>query len=167
MSAWFRSSAALTARSVLWVLLMPGLVAVYVPWRFFGVAHAVGGSIGTQQIIGLAFVTVGIALLIACVWEFAHRGRGTLSPLDPPRELVVHGLYRYVRNPMYLGVTGILLGEAIAVRSVDLVIYWAVFISLAALFVIGYEEPHLRRQFGASYDAYTARVGRWFPRRPD
>jgi protein-S-isoprenylcysteine O-methyltransferase Ste14 len=65
---------------------------------------------------------------------------------------------------MYLAVTCMLLGDAVTARSFDLVIYWAVFISLAALFVIGYEEPYLRRQFGASYEDYTARVGRWIPR---
>jgi protein-S-isoprenylcysteine O-methyltransferase Ste14 len=164
MPAWFQSSAALTVRSLLWVLLMPGVVAVYIPWRFFGVARAGARGIGALQIVGLAFIAIGVALLLACVWEFAHRGRGTLSPVDPPRELVVRGLYRYVRNPMYLAVTCIILGEAIAAQSFDLVIYWAVFIALAALFVIGYEEPYLRRRFGASYDAYTARVGRWVPR---
>jgi protein-S-isoprenylcysteine O-methyltransferase Ste14 len=157
------SAALLAARSLLWVLLMPAVVAGYVPWRYFGVDSAFH-VIGVRQIVGLTCIIVGAALLAACVWEFARKGRGTLSPVDPPRHLVVQGLYRYVRNPMYLAVTMILLGEAISARSFDLVVYWAVFFLLANLFIIGYEEPYLRRRFGASYDEYTTRVRRWIPR---
>ena len=95
--------------------------------------------------------------------EFARSGRGTLSPVDPPRHLVVRGLYRYVRNPMYLSVTAIVLGEVPLTRSSALAIYWAVWFACVNLFVIGYEEPTLRRQFGASYEEYARRVGRWLP----
>ncbi|HKA57653.1 MAG TPA: isoprenylcysteine carboxylmethyltransferase family protein, partial [Gemmatimonadales bacterium] len=105
-------------------------------------------------------------LLAACIWEFASRGRGTLSPVDPPKELVVQGLYRYVRNPMYLSVSTMLLGEALLARSIALLGYWAIFFAAANLFVIVYEEPILRRQFGDSYERYTKHVGRWLPRRP-
>src|SRR5262249_26139074 len=99
-----------------------------------------------------------------CIWEFARSGRGTLAPMDPPRDLVVRGLYRYVRNPMYLGVTAIILGEALLARSQALVLYWAVWFLAANLFVIAYEEPNLRRRFGQSYELYTQQVGRWLPR---
>src|SRR6516162_3816875 len=92
------SAAVLTARSVLWVLLMPGLVAIYIPRRYFGVGRALSDGFGVERIAGATLITAGVALLLACVWEFARRGRGTLSPVDPPRELVVRGLYRYVRN---------------------------------------------------------------------
>jgi protein-S-isoprenylcysteine O-methyltransferase Ste14 len=165
MSARSWSSALLAARSLLWVVLMPGIVAGYVPWRFFGFNRSIFGSIDLFLMIGLAVFATGIALLATCVWEFARRGRGTLSPVDPPRHLVVRGLYRYVRNPMYLAVSAILLGEALAARSFALVIYWAVFYLLANLFIIGYEEPYLRQRFGTSYDEYAARVGRWIPTR--
>ena len=158
------SAALLAARSLLWVLFLPGVVAGYIPWRYFGFGRGTFDVIDTARIVGLACMAVGIALLGACVWEFARSGRGTLSPADPPRHLVVRGLYRYVRNPMYLAVTAIVLGEAIAARSRDLAVYWAVFFLLANLFVIGYEEPNLRRRFGASYEAYTASVGRWIPK---
>jgi len=106
---------------------------------------------------------LGAALLAACIVEFARSGRGTLSPVDPPRHLVVRGLYKYVRNPMYLSVTTIILGEALLTSSSALAVYWLVWFSCANLFVIGYEEPTLRRRFGASYDQYTRRVGRWIP----
>jgi protein-S-isoprenylcysteine O-methyltransferase Ste14 len=166
MPARTASSVLLAARSLLWVILMPGIVAGYVPWRFFGVREALAQRIGVVGAIGLLCMTLGVALLAACVWEFARRGRGTLSPVDPPRQLVVRGLYRYVRNPMYVAVSTILLGEAILTRSIDLVLYWAVFFFLASAFVMLYEEPYLRRRFGASYDEYAAAVGRWIPRLP-
>jgi protein-S-isoprenylcysteine O-methyltransferase Ste14 len=116
--------------------------------------------------LGLAGIGIGVELLGACIWEFAHRGRGTLAPVDPPRELVVEGLYLYVRNPMYLSVTVIVLGEALLTGSRALLAYWAVWFVAANLFVIGYEEPTLRRRFGPGYERYRAAVGRWLPRRP-
>jgi protein-S-isoprenylcysteine O-methyltransferase Ste14 len=99
----------------------------------------------------------------ACVFEFARSGRGTLSPVDAPRHLVVRGLYRYVRNPMYLAVTMVVLGEALVAGSVRLLVYWAIWFLGANLFVIGYEEPTLRKRFGASYEEYMRHIGRWVP----
>ena len=160
------SNVVLALRSIAWALLLPGLFAGYVPWRFFGLAHV---QIDLNRpppahIVGLAMVAAGAALLIACIWEFASSGRGTLAPVDPPRELVVRGLYRYVRNPMYLSVTMIVLGEVLLTGSCGLLIYWAVWFVATNLFVIGYEEPTLRRRFGESYERYTRDVGRWLPR---
>ena len=80
---------------------------------------------------------------------------GTLAPVDPPRALVVRGLYRHVHNPMYLSVTMIVLGEVLLTRSLALLVYWAIWFLAANLFVIGYEEPTLRRRFGASYNQYA------------
>jgi protein-S-isoprenylcysteine O-methyltransferase Ste14 len=145
-------------------VLLPGIVAGYVPWRFFGVAHVRLQLSNPMQLLGLVAIGVGVALLGACIWEFARSGRGTLSPVDPPRELVVRGLYRYVRNPMYLAVSTILIGEFLLTGSPALLIYWAVFFALANFFVMGYEEPYLRRRFGDSYLRYTQHVGRWIPR---
>jgi protein-S-isoprenylcysteine O-methyltransferase Ste14 len=88
-----------------------------------------------------------------------------LSPADPPRELVVRGLYRYVRNPMYVSVSLIVLGEAVLAWSRPLLVYWAVWFVVVNIFVIGYEEPTLRRRFGEAYAQYTRQVGRWLPRR--
>ncbi|HZD96234.1 MAG TPA: isoprenylcysteine carboxylmethyltransferase family protein [Candidatus Sulfotelmatobacter sp.] len=158
------SSAFLAFRSLLWAVLLPGFIAGYVPWRFFGLAHLRLNLLSLQHLVGLLCIAVGIALLASCIWEFARRGRGTLAPLDAPRNLVVGGLYRYVRNPMYLSVTTIILGEAFLARSRSLVLYWVVWFLAANLFVIGYEEPTLRRRFGHSYERYTQQVGRWLPR---
>jgi protein-S-isoprenylcysteine O-methyltransferase Ste14 len=116
------------------------------------------------HVLALVCIGLGCLLLAACIFEFGRSGRGTLSPADPPQRLVVRGLYRYVRNPMYLSVTAILLGEALLTRSLALAVYWAIFFLAANAFVIGYEEPTLRRRFGASYDEYTRKVPRWVPR---
>ena len=83
--------------------------------------------------------------------------------MDPPRQLVVRGLYRYVRNPMYLSVTTILIGEALLVRSRQFLFYFFAWFVAVNMFVLGYEEPTLRRKFGASYDRYVESVNRWLP----
>jgi protein-S-isoprenylcysteine O-methyltransferase Ste14 len=159
------SSLWLALRSLLWTILLPGFFAGYVPWRYFGLGLVGPDVFSPASLLGLLAIAVGTVLLAACIVEFARSGRGTLSPVDPPRRLVVRGLYRYVRNPMYLSVTTIVLGEALVTRSLALGLYWAIWFLAANLFVIGYEEPTLRRQFGGSYDEYTTHVGRWLPKR--
>jgi protein-S-isoprenylcysteine O-methyltransferase Ste14 len=151
-------------RSLLWTVLLPGLYAFYVPWRFFGLSEVRLDLSNPFHLPGALGMAIGTGLLAACIWEFAHSGRGTLAPVDPPRELVVQGLYRYVRNPMYLSVTLIVLGEVLLTGSVGLLLYWVIWFIAVNLFVVGYEEPALRRRFGQSYDGYTRRVGRWLPR---
>ena len=158
------SSVWLALRSLLWTILLPGFFAGYVPWRFFGLALVKVHVFNPSHLLGLLLMSMGVALLGACIFEFARSGQGTLSPADPPRHLVIRGLYRYVRNPMYLSVTTIVFGEALLAGSRALVFYWAVWFLGVNLFVIGYEEPTLRRLFGASYDEYIQRVGRWIPR---
>jgi len=159
------TSIGLALRSLLWTALLPGLFAGYMPLRFFGLARVHVSLTNPVQLLALLAIGVGAALLVTCIWEFASSGRGTLSPVDPPRELVVRGLYRYVRNPMYLSVTMIVMGEVLLTRSRPLLVYWAIWFAAVNLFVIGYEEPTLRRRFGESYERYTRDVGRWLPRR--
>lgn len=154
----------LALRSLAWTILLPGLFAGYLPWRYFGVRDVQLDWARPEHVLGLIAIVGGAVLLALCIWEFARRGRGTLSPVDPPRELVVRGLYRYMRNPMYLSVTLIVLGEWLLTGSRALLIYWAVWFVAVNLFVMGYEEPTLRARFGASYDDYRRRVGRWIPR---
>ena len=154
----------LALRSLLWTVLLPGLFAGYLPWRYFGLAQVQLSVESPRHLLALALVGIGSALLFTCIWEFARSGRGTLSPVDPPRDLVVRGLYRYVRNPMYLSVTTIVLGEVLLTGSRPLLAYWASWFAAVNLFVIGYEEPTLRRQFGESYARYTRAVPRWLPR---
>jgi protein-S-isoprenylcysteine O-methyltransferase Ste14 len=156
----------LALRSVAWAVLLPGVVAGYVPWRFFGLAGLVPVAPTPLNLFALAIVGAGAALLIACIWEFAYSGHGTLAPVDAPTELVVRGLYRFVRNPMYLSVTTMLLGEALLARSWSLLLYWLVWFGVVNLFVIGYEEPTLHRRFGGSFEEYVRRVPRWLPTLP-
>jgi protein-S-isoprenylcysteine O-methyltransferase Ste14 len=158
------SSIWLGLRSLLWTLACPGLVAGYLPWRYFGLVRSGFDLSDPLDLTGGACVIGGAALLGACIFEFAHSGHGTLSPLDPPRRLVVRGLYNYVRNPMYLSVSAIVLGEVFITRSAALALYWGLWFAGANIFVIAYEEPALRRQFGPSYDDYRTHVFRWMPR---
>ena len=154
----------LAIRSLAWAVLLPGFFAGYLPWRYFGLAQLDFRFGSPLHLLGLLCIGLGTVLLTACIWEFARSGRGTLAPVDPPRELVVRGLYRYVRNPMYLSVTTIVLGELLLTQSRDLLMYWVTWFAAVNLFVIGYEEPHLRRRFGAQYERYTGTVRRWIPR---
>lgn len=114
------------------------------------------------MILGLA----GAALALWCVSGFAFVGRGTPAPFVPPRRLVTRGPYRFVRNPMYIGVGLTLVGAAVFYESPTLLGYAALFVLAAHLFVVWYEEPTLRRTFGHEYLAYCAHVRRWRPRRP-
>ena len=154
----------LALRSLLWTFLLPGIFAGYVPLRFFGLARVQVSFQNPLHLVGLLTLGLGAALLLTCIWEFARSGRGTLSPVDPPRELVVRGLYRYVRNPMYLSVTMIVFGELLLTGSRGLLLYWVIWFVGVNLFVMGYEEPTLRRRFGESYERYTREVRRWLPK---
>ena len=116
--------------------------------------------------IGWLVVALGAVIGLPCVWEFAWRGLGTPAPFDPPRQLVITGPYRFVRNPMYLGMGLVIIGEAIVFPHATLLflvmmlILWA----FVTAFVIAYEEPTLRRLFGADYENYSRSVNRWIPR---
>ena len=152
----------LLIRSLLAAALLPGTVTIIVPWLILGR----GASTGAHW-PGLVLVALGAAILFRCIWEFAVSGRGTLAPIDPPTRLVVNGLYRYVRNPMYVGVVLILAGEAWVFWSGGLAIYAGGFFAVANLFIVVHEEPALRRKFGESYDEYMRTVPRWVPKTAD
>jgi protein-S-isoprenylcysteine O-methyltransferase Ste14 len=123
-------------------------------------------DIGVAQAAGLLVTAAGAALAVTCVLTFALVGHGTPAPFDPPRRLVVRGPYAWVRNPMYLGAGLVLGGAALYYQSIALASFWLAFVATTVLFVHLYEEPALRRQFGAEYEAYCAAVHRWWPRRP-
>ena len=116
--------------------------------------------------MGLPPVLLGAVTYLWCAWDFTFTGRGTPAPIDPPKELVVKGLYRYVRNPMYVGITLILLGEAVLFESAVLFLYAGLLLVWFQLFIVYYEEPTLRRLFGASYESYCKSVSRWIPGLP-
>ncbi len=114
--------------------------------------------------LGIALLAAGGALALACITAFVIRGEGTPAPFDPPRKFVAAGPYRFVRNPMYIGGFLVLLGFGLYERSPAILFFVLPWLLLAHLFVILYEEPHLRATFGASYDAYCRSVRRWLPR---
>lgn len=146
------------------VLVLPGNVAGLIPW--FLVDHPIHLLQGAPLVASLAALALGLAIFARCVLDFALRGRGTLAPVDPPKKLVVSGLYRYSRNPMYVGVLLILLSEAALSRSLALLIYSAIVTAMFNLWTVFYEEPRLRKSFGSEYEDYCRRIGRWwsFPR---
>src|SRR6266699_2025257 len=154
----------LLLRSIFFTFLQPGTVAVLIPYWLISSRGASFSARQPLRYAGLPLVAIGAAGLLWCIWDFFAAGRGTISPIDPPRHLVVRGLYRYVRNPMYVAVVMILLGEAIFFWSMPVLIEAGIFIVLANLFVIFYEERVLGKQFGKSYDEYRQAVGRWIPR---
>jgi protein-S-isoprenylcysteine O-methyltransferase Ste14 len=151
----------LLLKNLLFTVLIPGTVAVYVPLALMR-GRAAPQGIGLAA--ALLVLALGAAVYAWCVWDFATFGRGTPAPIDAPKRLVVRGLYRVTRNPMYVGVLTVILGWALFFRAPGLVLYafvvWCTFES----FVLVYEEPHLRRVFGSEYEAYCRRVGRWLPR---
>jgi len=155
-------NALLAIRSLLFLILIPGTVAGYIPWRILRASHQLALpvlSISSALAAGLALL--GIGVLLVCVWNFFQAGRGTLAPFDPPKQLVVRGLYRFTRNPMYNGVTALLLGEAWFFQSSGLFQYTLAIFIMFHLMVVIYEEQALETQFGESYRAYRAAVPRW------
>jgi protein-S-isoprenylcysteine O-methyltransferase Ste14 len=142
---------------------MPGFWTVLVPYWVVG--RPAGLNLGGAGLAGGALLVAGVVLYLACAfWGFALRGQGTPAPIDPPKRLVVEGPYRIVRNPMYWGVASVMVGEALLVRSVALMEIAAAFFASTMLFVLLYEEPVLRRTFGAEYEQYCRQVPRWIPR---
>jgi protein-S-isoprenylcysteine O-methyltransferase Ste14 len=147
------------------LVLAPGTVAGLIPWwisrwrlhpPFFGFTPF--------RAIGILLIAAGIAVVLEAFARFALQGIGTPAPVFPTRHLVVNGSYRYVRNPMYVAVTSLILGQALLLGNRHLLAYAIIPWLLAYLFVVMYEEPTLRRTFGAEYEAYCAHVPRWIPR---
>ena len=147
-------------------VLFPAIVTCYIPYRLLSPIDLDKTSEwALGQYAGGTMIAAGVGILLTCVWEFAHIGRGTLAPFDEPRKLVVSGLYRYVRNPMYVGVMLILLGEAWFFGAKSLLIWAGLCFCAFNLFIMGYEEIRLSAKFGGDYEEYRRKVGRWIPRR--
>lgn len=153
-------------RSLLWTVLFPGTVTVLIPWLLFVPSDQHGLSTAWYAWPGLLLIISGASMLLWSIYAFARDGKGTLSPADPARRLVIRGLYRFVRNPMYVGVVGVLLGEAVFFASKPLFGYALLVFLIFNLFIRVHEEPYLRREFGAAYEQYCREVGRWLPRFP-
>jgi protein-S-isoprenylcysteine O-methyltransferase Ste14 len=154
---------AAAAGSALFLALAPGVVAGVVPWLLtrwdvradWGVVVRVAGAL---------LVAAGGIVLVQAFARFVREGAGTPAPVAPTEHLVVGGLYRFVRNPMYLAVAATIVGQALLLGSVVLLAYAGVFLAVVFAFVRGYEEPTLAARYGDEYDVYRAAVPGWWPR---
>jgi len=158
---------ALWLKNILFTLLVPGTVAVAVPW-WLGrrlLADALW-PFAWHQWLALPLLLTGAAIYAWCVSDFMMAGRGTPAPVDPPQRLVVRGLYQFVRNPMYYGVLNVIAGWIVFFGSVDVLVYGLIVAVAFHLFVRYVEEPMLLRRFGVRYVFYCRAVHRWKPGRP-
>jgi protein-S-isoprenylcysteine O-methyltransferase Ste14 len=159
--------ASVATGSALFFLLVPGTVAGVIPyWLTRWESHNWYAATVPARTVGVVLVGAGLAVLIHSCHRFVVEGGGTPAPAAPPTTLVVHGFYRYVRNPMYLALLALIVGQALLLGRFILLGYAALVWLACHLFVVLYEEPQLRRTFGAAYDRYRADVRRWRPRRP-
>lgn len=156
-------SLSLVVRNLLFTLVVPGLGAVWMPWR---ILTRNGATPKPVSWFAIGVIAVGTALYLVCLWVFAAVGRGTPGPWDAPRRFVAVGPYRWVRNPIYIAALLVVLGESCLFHSLPLLKYAVAMAVCFHLFVIGYEEPTLHRKFGDTYLEFKQVVARWFPRRP-
>jgi len=147
-------------RALFAFLLLPGLAAFLAPPLLAALDPWRSGI----SLPGTIVMLPGSLLLLWCVRDFYVAGKGTLAPWDPPKRLVTIGLYRYVRNPMYVGVLTLVAGWALLLKSPLLAGYTLALALAFHLRVVYYEEPWLAAQFGAAWRHYCARVGRWWPK---
>ncbi len=149
--------------TVIFTILVPGSVTVLVPYLLLASGLGCFYDIGGFRFIGLVLIILGAAFYLWTASDFTFAGRGTPAPIAPPRLLVSRRLYQVNRNPMYTGVLLVLLGEAVFFMSLALLAYAVLVWLLFHLFVVYYEEPNLRKKFGASYEEYCRAAPRWIP----
>jgi len=163
MSMWRRVSSIIG--SVVFLIVAPGTVAGFVPWWMYQ-WRMQGPLLGLEFLrwVGIALILAGVTILLEAFARFAWHGLGTPAPVFPTKRLVVTGLYRHVRNPMYVAVTSTIFGEGLLLGNAKLMGYgvcvWLAFFA----FVLAYEEPTLRRTYGREYAAFCDAVPRWIPR---
>lgn len=149
--------------SALFLLVAPGFMAGLVPWLLTG-WHPHSES-PPLQVAGAALIVAGVAALLHAFARFVIEGRGTPAPVAPTEHLVVGGLYRYVRNPMYVAVTAIIVGQALVLARPGLLLYALLFGLTTSAFARFYEEPVLLERYGAEFEEYRRAVPAWLPRR--
>jgi protein-S-isoprenylcysteine O-methyltransferase Ste14 len=151
--------------SALFLVVAPGVLAGLVPWWItrWQMTTPFAGY-GAMRVIGVICILAGLPVLLDSFARFALEGLGTPAPVAPTRRLVLRGFYRHVRNPMYIAVTLLILGQALLFGDWRLLAVAAGFWLCCHLFVLAYEEPTLRRTYGREYQSYCSGVGRWLPR---
>jgi len=148
---------------MLFLILAPGMVVGYVPLAYLRNGAQI--ETGIFSLLAFPLWLIGIVILLWSFWNFLHEGGGTPAPVDPPKELVAVGFYRYVRNPMYVGILAAILGHFLWFGYWNLLIYAVIVFIAFNTFVTYYEEPTLKKKFGAAYEDYLRKVPRWIPRR--
>jgi len=155
-------------RSLLFTICIPCSATVWIPWLIL--AQGMPGDLAVPLAIrlpGLLLMAAGAALYLSCLWDFTFTGRGTPAIWDPPVVFVSKGPYRFVRNPMYVAIVGVLVGEALFFQSATLGWMAAGIAAGFHLFIVFDEEPALKRKFGSSYERYCLQVSRWLPHWPE
>lgn len=152
-------------RSAVFTLVVPGTMAGLIPYSLTG-WRRIGNLLGLPGIWvgGVVLILLGLPVLLAAIYKFASDGLGTPLPMAPTQTLVVTGPHRYVRNPMYLAVATVILGQALVLGQPVLLWYLVFFVLATSAFVYFYEQPALTRQFGDEYRRYCASVPAWVPR---
>lgn len=153
----------LLVRNLIFTILQPGIVAGLIPFLILGgrLNNILAQPLTFHHYLGVTVFVIGFVIMMTCIISFAVKGRGTLSPADPTKRLVITGLYKYSSNPMYVGVTMILTGEAIFSQSTYLWIYSLFVFAAFNIFILLHEEPRLRNDFGEEYNLYCEKVRRW------
>ncbi len=152
----------LAFKILLFTVLVPGSVILYLPYRWLSQSGADLQSAGPGLIIPSAMaILIGAAIYLRCAWDFAVEGLGTPAPIDPPKHLVMTGLYRRTRNPMYQGMVLLLFAEGLLFTDPGLFVYAGIIAVIFHLFVVFYEEPALNNRFGEEYGQYCRQVPRW------
>ena len=151
--------------SALFFVVAPFVLAGLIPWQITGWEFRPAFlGLEVTRAIGVLLISIGLPGLVDSFARFALQGLGTPAPVAPTKNLVVTGLYRHVRNPIYVAVVAIIVGQALLFGAWGLVLFGAVLWLAFHLFVLAYEEPTLQETFGAEYEAYRANVPRWVPR---
>ena len=149
-------------KSLLYLILVSGAAAVYVPLALLRKGPQI--DTGFLSYLAVPLWLIGSFIVLRCFWDFTFKGRGTPAPIDPPQELVVTGFYRYVRNPIYVGVLSIFLGLFLWFGYWSLLVYMLLAFLGVHAFIVLCEEPTLRRKFGAADEDYLRKVPRWIPK---
>ena len=150
--------------SGMWFVLAPGFVCGVIPWAITRWAEHDPGMWWPLRLLGALLIVAGTLVLVRTFVQFVRDGRGSPAPVAAPELLVVNGLYRYVRNPMYVAVLAVIVGQVLVLTRFELLWWAAVVAAASAAFVHGFEEPDLRARFGAQYDEYRHAVPAWLPR---
>jgi len=151
-----------TFKSLLYLIIEAGLFALYVPLALLRTGPRI--ETGPISFLAIPLWIIGSLIILRCFWDFTFRGRGTPLPADPPKELVVTGFYRYIRNPIYVGAFLIFLAHFLWFGYWNLLLYAMISFIGVHLFIVFYEEPTLKQKFGAVYEDYLQKVPRWIPR---